>query len=66
MGVETFADRFQEFGGCLQVGLSTGNGGVSEVGRKRGQLGEEVGAAAMPGEEAVHAKAVAQIVNAGA
>src|ERR1700683_2046763 len=66
MGVEASAGGGQEFGGGVQVGLGAGNGSVAEIGREGGQFGEQVGAAAVPGEETVHAKGMSGIVNAGA
>ena len=64
MRMEAFADRFQQLGSCVQVGLGPGQGSMAEIRRERGQFGEEVGPATMPRQEAIHAKRVSGIVDA--
>ena len=63
MRMEALADRFQQFGGRVQVDLGSGNGRMADVRRKRGQFGEKVRSVAIPREEAIHAKTVPRIVD---
>src|ERR1035437_130664 len=65
MIVEALSRALHQLGGGVQINLGAGHRAVTEVGRQRRKLGEEIVASAVPGQQSRNGEGVAQIVDPG-